>query len=510
MTDARTLVLPRLGAADAGVEDPWGEGCAPAYDAPPRPGSRSWRTAAWLVPAVLMGALGLARARMPALSGDELATWRAAASSWPQTWAASREFDVTPYHLLVWAWAQLAGTSDLALRVPSVLAMAGAAALLGALVARAFTPRVGLLAGVVFALLPASSRYAQEAQSYPLTVFAAVLATWCLARAVARPGRARFAGYGAAVALLGLCHVLAPLLLVGHGWAVLAFRRAVAGRWLMAATLGALPVAVLLWRGGWRWPIEQLEQAGTPGWEALVAAGREVFGAPALAGVLLVLALFSLPLRRAAAGYTAWAVLPPLALLLLGQAGPVWLPEGLLFTLPAWAALGAVALARAGGPLSVAVLMTMVLLGAPQQLAQRASDGHRQASRQLAEIIERGVRPGDGVIYGAADPADGRVGRDLVARYLPPDRRPVDLLAPASPGVGGAAGGCADAARCLRGASRVWVVRLGERVDPLHGVAGEAERLLRTAYRVAQVWRPAGFTLVLLVDAGTDREKSAN
>ncbi|WP_327037830.1 glycosyltransferase family 39 protein [Micromonospora maris] len=342
MKDADTIVLPRLGLPEA-AEDPWGEGRGEAPGEPVN-GTRRGRLAAWLVPALLMGALGAVRADTPGPRMAELATWAGATSSWRDTWSMLRSGDSMLYRLLVRAWAEYFGTSELALRGLSVLAMVTAAALVGALAARMFAPGAGVLAGVIFALLPTSARYAQEAQPYALTLLAAVLATWLLQAAVDRPRIWRFVLYAAVVGLLGLCQVTALLLLVGHGWTVLAFRREVALRWLTAAVVSALPAVGLLWlamRQGVR-----LAQTSSPSLTGLAATPGELFGVTALGAALLVLVLFSLPLRYPAAVFTAWAAVPPLALLLAAQATPIWRPEFILFTLPAWATLGAAALAR--------------------------------------------------------------------------------------------------------------------------------------------------------------------
>ncbi|MGR6318316.1 glycosyltransferase family 39 protein [Micromonospora soli] len=512
MKDADTMVLSRPdGPVEIGVEDPWGEdrvagpgGAETLASGGTTTRAPRWRVAAWLVPALLMGALGAVRASTPGLRTEELVTWRSATSPWRDSWSALYRGDgtMTPYHLLMRAWAEAFGASDLALRVPSILAMAAAAALLGAAVARMFTPGTGVLAGVIFALLPASTRYAQEAQPYALTLLAAVLATWLLLCAVDRPRLWRFAAYAGAVIILGLAHALALLLLVGHGWAVLAFRRGVVGRWLAAAFLGALPAAALVWLavrdGG------QLFPASRPSLTALAATPRELFGAATLGALLLGLALLSLPLRYAAAVFTAWAVVPPLVLLLAAQATPIWSPQWLLFTLPAWAALGAAALSRVRVRLSTAVVAVIALISAPVQLATRAADGHEQDTRQLARIIGGHVQSGDGVVYGAGDTADGAGVRNVVTRYLRADRRPVDVLPAAAAGDNGRqpVAGCAD--DCLRGVRRLWVIRVGERTDPVPPVLGGAEALLRSRYHVAQVWRPTGFTLALLVDERPD------
>ncbi|PZG24257.1 hypothetical protein C1I95_00745 [Micromonospora craterilacus] len=507
MKDAVTMVLPRLGSPEASDEDPWGEGHGTA----PAPGhpvtdTHRWRAAAWLVPALLMGALGIAGAGAPGLRLEELATWGRVASSWPGTWSTLGwgEAAVTPYHLLMRAWAEVFGTSDLALRGPSILAMTVAAALVGALASRMFAPGTGLLAGLLFALLPTSARYAQEAQPHALTLLAAVLATWLLRSAVDRPRPWRFAVYGASVLVLGLSSVVGLLLLVGHGWTVFAFRRAVAGRWLVAGGLGALPAAGLLWRTGQQGG--RLAQVSDLSLNALAATPRELFGVTALGVALLALALFSLPLRYPAALYTAWAVVPPLVLLLVAQATPIWLPQLMLFTLPAWATLGAAALTRVRARWSVGVLAAIAVLGAPMHIAVREPGGHQQATRQLAEIIERRLQPGDGVVYGSADPAGGWGGRSVVAHYLPADRRPRDVLATGPQPVDGRlpVTECADVAGCLGDTRRLWVVRLGEQADPVQAIGGAKERLLRTRYQVAQVWRPNGLTLALLVDERAD------
>ncbi|MCW3842290.1 hypothetical protein ONA70_19515, partial [Micromonospora yasonensis] len=273
---------------------------------------------------------------------------------------------------------------------------------------------------------------------------------------------------------------------------------AVAGRWLAAAALGALPAAALLWLvvrdGG------QIVPAARPSLTALAATPRELFGVAALGGLLLGLALFSLPLRHAAAVFTAWAAVPPLVLLLVAQAAPVWSPQGLLFTLPAWAVLGAAALSRVRARLSVAVVAVVALIGAPAQAAVRAPDGHGPATRQLARIIDDWWRPGDGVVYGAGDGGGGPDARTVVARYLHADRRPADVLAATAPRLDRGRPACVEVAGCLRGVRRLWVVRVGERSDPVPPVGGATERTLRTGYHVARVWRPAGFTLALLVD----------
>lgn len=518
MTDAETMMMPRVGVSAAPPEDPWGEdrvgpdGRAGESDRmAPRRGSFMARTAAWMVPGMLMGVLGLMGSAAPGLWTDELTTWDHATSSWrenlfPAYWVDASD---VPYHLLMRAWVELLGSSDLALRAPSILAMTLAAALVAVLATRLYGARVGLFAGVIFALLPTSTRYAQEARPYALTLLVAVLATYFLVLAANRPRPWWFVAYGLAVLLLGLSHAIALVLLAGHLWVVLAFRRRILARWLITASVGMFPTVALLLLG--------YRTVGPPSWtsdsarELVAATPMELFGVTALGALLLGLALFSLPLRRSAAIYTAWAVVPLLVLPLVARVTPLPLAQCLVFTLPAWATLAAVALGRARAVWGVGVLAAIVVIGMPVQAAQRGSDGHRQATRQLAGIVQYEMRSGDGVVYAAKDPGGGSVGRAVLDRYLPTERRPVDVLAGGTGGSGAGTGSddpdgefrgaeCLNVTRCLGDTDRVWVIRVGERTDPLRDVGGRTEELLRTRYEVAQVWRPTGFTLALLVD----------
>ncbi|MEV4629423.1 glycosyltransferase family 39 protein [Micromonospora sp. NPDC049523] len=511
MKDAETVVMPRL-AADVAAEDPWGED----RDGQARRTGRGGlgrtvvhrlgaRVAPWLVPGLLMGGLSARGVAAPGLWQDELATWGMATSTWRENLSPQRWVDVagTPYHLFMRLWVEYVGTSDLALRAPSMLAMTVAAALVGVLGARLFTPRIGLFAGVIFALLPTSTRYAQEARPYAFALLAAVLATLFLVLAINRPKHWRFAAYAVAVVLLGLSHVVALVLLAGHGWAVLAFGRKLAYRWLAAAAAGVLPAVGLLWLGS-RYAT-RISRFPDTGGQLFTATPRELFGATAIGLVLLVLALFSLPLRYSAAIYTAWAVVPLLVLLLVAQVTPVGLPQSLIFTLPAWATLGAAALGRAPVQLGLAALVAFGLIGLPVQAAFRAPDGHRQATRQLAAIVDSGMRAGDGVVYRSAGGDGGWDGRGVLARYLSDDWQPVDVLATGSVRVDGQlpTSECVDVARCLGDTHRLWVVRVGALTDPIHDLGDRKEYVLRARYEVAQVWRLTGFTLALLVDERT-------
>jgi mannosyltransferase len=173
----------------------------------------------------------------------------------------------------------------------------------------------------------------------------------------------------------------------------------------------------------------------------------------------------------------------------------------LLFTLPAWALLAAVALGRGRVVWTVLALIAVAGLAVPDQLAIRASNGHGEDTRQLADIITAQAQPSDGVVYGMTDAGGNWVGRDTVAHYVPADRRPKDVLLTQPERTGGqlAAVECADVVKCLGNTPRLWVVRLGNLQDPLSGLDGQKEPVLRARYQVIQAWHPEGLTLALVV-----------
>ncbi|PZF90832.1 glycosyltransferase family 39 protein, partial [Micromonospora endophytica] len=181
----------------------------------------------WLLPAAVTLVVSLAGLDAAQPWRDELATWSAATRTPAGLTRMAGTIDAAsmPYYLLMHAWVAVAGDSVAALRLPSVLAMTAAAGLTAGLGQRLGGTRLGTLAGLLFALLPGTSRYAQEARPYALATALAVLSTLLLVDALRRPGWARWAGYAAATTALGLTHLIALTLLAAHAVPVLAATR---------------------------------------------------------------------------------------------------------------------------------------------------------------------------------------------------------------------------------------------------------------------------------------------
>jgi mannosyltransferase len=159
--------------------------------------------AAVLGPVLAMSAMGLWGLDRGGMWRDEAVTFQVARRSVPQIWHLLHDVDAVHglYYLLM--HFVLAGhPGEVPLRLPSVCAAAAAAGLVAALGSRLCRPRVGLWAGLLYAVAPAVGHYAQEGRSYAMVAAGAAWATLLLVRAVTAPphpaeaGHARSGGRG--------------------------------------------------------------------------------------------------------------------------------------------------------------------------------------------------------------------------------------------------------------------------------------------------------------------------
>ncbi|MEU6665004.1 glycosyltransferase family 39 protein [Streptomyces sp. NPDC046727] len=304
------------------------------------------------------------------------------------------------YYLLMHGLFRVFGAADplLVLRLPSVLATAVTAGTLALLGTRLAGPRAGLLAGVVFALLPPVQRYAQEGRSYAVVCALVTWATYLLVRAVrVRTGRA-WAAYAAVSLAACLLHEFAVLAPAAHAVAVpRGDRRA----WAVAAgavVAGVAPLAVCSMRQS-----EQVAWIGGPGAGALLGyAGVALLGA-ACATLLprrrrpgrVDLVPLALPLF----------VLPGLLLMLVSLVKPLYVDRYVLYgqtgtALLAGAALdrllGAGCRVRAGALLAAATTVAALL---PVSLHLRTPAGRLDDVTAVAAAVRTAGRGADGVLY---------------------------------------------------------------------------------------------------------------
>jgi hypothetical protein len=170
----------------------------PATGAPPSRRTRRSRlpafiTEPWFLPSLLTLALGLYRSTTIVLWWDELSTLDVARRPISGILATATHVDAvhSVYYIFMHFWILLFGSSVLAVRLPSVLAMCGATVCTALLAIRLFDRRVAYTSAVIFALVPGVDRYACETRSYALVVLGSALALLALFRALERPSRRR-------------------------------------------------------------------------------------------------------------------------------------------------------------------------------------------------------------------------------------------------------------------------------------------------------------------------------
>jgi len=284
---------------------------SPAVDgrsAPPAGGTGA-RRAGWALiaeryaPAVLaaavMAALGVwGLARDSAMGNDEVATRWAALLPLHFLVHLVRHVDAVHglYYLLMHGWMAV-GTSPAVMRIPSVISMVVAVALT-VIIGRRLTGSgwAGLFAGLIVALTPTISYYAQTARSYALVFACVVGSTLALLHALAAEARPGASGTG------------------DHGPRAAGTRGAAerargarfpAGCWLV--------YAVLLVVGGYLNELSLLVVAAHAVTVLLARYGRRVivhWAATAAVSVILVLPLAALSAREDAA--VAWIPRPGL------------------------------------------------------------------------------------------------------------------------------------------------------------------------------------------------------
>ncbi|WP_405495749.1 hypothetical protein [Streptomyces sp. NBC_00096] len=234
---------PRLVATDAGA--------GPA----PTAGAGRRRHLVWLLPVLWTLALGLwGLSRQNSVWRDEAATWQVAERSPGEIWHMLGTVDAVHglYYLLVHVLFEVFGASTTTLRLPSVLAVAVAAACVALIGRRLAGPWAGLGGGLALGLLPAVQFQLQEGRAYALVAGGAGVSTLLLVSLLppGRPARRtwpRWTAYGVLVLVCALLNWLSLLILPAHAatlWWVRAGRGAVVP-WLLAsagAVAGALPL----------------------------------------------------------------------------------------------------------------------------------------------------------------------------------------------------------------------------------------------------------------------------
>lgn len=476
------------------------------------------RSASWfvfLIPAALTLSVCL-------FGLDARQPWRDEHSTW---WAATIPLDallrllsnvdavLAPYYFFMRAWIATFGDSVVALRLPSVLAMAAAAGVVGSIGARLYGAGAGFLAGCLFALVPAVSRYGQEARPYAFAVLFAAASTLALLAALAEPrSKRRWCVYAAALSAAGLAHLVAIFVWFAHAGA--AFARSSAGGntsvgwrrgWFAASAAAFAPLVPLVWIGS-----GQSEQIAwiRANWRSLAQLPQTLFLSPEAGGAVVGMALVALVAApRARALLVGWTLAPPLFLFATFDQLQLFLPRYLTFTIPGWtlaAAWTIDSVATKGHRLgAAALLLAVVALGSAGQLDVRRRTPEYD-HRRVAALLRSQARPGDAIAYAGvgAGPAYSRL---ALAYELRGAAAPRDAFVAVTALEKGSffAEECTDLASCpLSDVSRLWLVTTAKRGTPFAGLPADRAALLRQRFRIAdQRWFVGVGTLLLVASA---------
>ena len=168
---------------------------------------------------VLAAALSLVGAGRPSFWYDEAATISASYSrSLGQLWQMMGNVDAVHglYYLLMHGWFTIFPPTEFWSRVPSALAVGGAAAGLVVLGKQFSSRTVALSAGVICAILPRATWAGIEARPYALTMMVAAWSTVLLVHAARRNNDWVWLCYGAAMAAAILLDVYLALMFLAH------------------------------------------------------------------------------------------------------------------------------------------------------------------------------------------------------------------------------------------------------------------------------------------------------
>lgn len=376
------------------------------------------RHTVWLVPVLWTLALGLwGLSRQNSVWRDEAATWQVAGRSPGEIWHMLGNVDAVHglYYLLMHVLFEVFGASTTTLRLPSVLAVAGAAACVALIGRRLAGFWAGLGGGMALALLPAVQFQLQEGRAYALIAGGAGLSTLLLVRLLSSPAARRtwprWTAYGAVVLVCALLNWFSLLILPAHAVTLWRVRpgRPVAARWLFAAVsavAGALPL-ILFSRGqsgqvSWIPPLTWHMMIGPAVLLAIGALGAwaDRWNGPRPGRPRLTAAAVGYPLLAA----------PLLGLAAASLIQPVFLDRYVLFcmlglALLIGAGLGAAVRAlaprspKASGSLVPVVVGVAVVAMVPSALSYRDPASRVDDVLGAAEEVDRLKHDGDGVLF---------------------------------------------------------------------------------------------------------------
>jgi mannosyltransferase len=506
---------------DTGAND----NAAPGSTRPPVPLSAralSIIKLTWLWPTVIMLVLGFYRVGQPELWRDELRSWSASSRSIGDIVHLLHNTDaaVALYYFVLHYWMVIFGDSAIAMRSLSVLAMAGAAGVISLVGQRLYDRRTGIIAGLLFAIVPNVTRFAQEVRPYAITMLVAAVSTLLLLRALDKPGWLRWVLYGLSVATLGGIQLLALPLLGVHAVAVLLWWQRDRSRVLWAAVsavAGLLLASPVIYVSNRQYD-HQVGALPPATLAEIVRLPPRLFASGMIAGAVILLAVLALTKQfRPAIFCAVWAVLPGAAIWLASQGtNSYWMTRYVLIAIPGFVILAAVAISRFRLSFAIVLVVVVAALGVQDQRAIRGPGSHDVWTYPdhpedqflqyslVARTIAENMRPGDGIAYaergffwlndigmtyhmqGLTMPRDVFVARTALEVG---DFWPVE---------------CTDFEACLHNEPRIWILstELHHQDTPYDFMEPAKAAVLKRDYNIVQRWYPSnqvGINLTLVV-----------
>jgi mannosyltransferase len=316
------------------------------------------------------------------------------------------------YYVIMHYVVEVLGQGELAMRLPTALATAAAAAMVAVLGRYCGGPLIGMLAGLFYATGVTVTQYAQEARPYAFTGLAAVAASYAFARTIEGRALRWPILYALSMVLLGLFNVFALLLIPAHATTLFLMRsspglRGAAVRWLCATSAAGVALGpFVLFAVSQRAQVEWLPPvnddalrnvaAFLAGDHQLILIVAVIVGLGAMAPRLPNAAA---PLRELA---VPWVVLPVVVLVAVSLIEPIFHTRYLAFSLPGVALLagmGLAWLAEQGTRFLVAALVPLAVLTLPEQVELREQDSKSDDLRAIAQVLRTHARSGDGLLY---------------------------------------------------------------------------------------------------------------
>jgi mannosyltransferase len=384
---------------------------------------------------------------IPSKWNDEAATQTAATRSLPQLWQMMHHIDAVhgTYYAFMHFWIIAFGTSNFAMRAPSMIAVGVACAGVVVLGRRLGTRRIAVFSGIVFMMLPRVTWMAIEARSYALTALVAVWLTIVLIRIVDRRQAKWWAVYAVFAGVGVMLNVYLALLVLAHGVALVVSRRQRAQPlrlligWAIAAVLAAVlasPVIRLVVGQSGQLPFGPLQLSSVANTflfqqyftGATPTLGRSVPVPPtsvwATAAILLAccgwaLMIVAIVSRRVRAPIDKdrpfglltvtlpWIFLP--FVLIIGFSlvvTPIYTARYFSFTTPAVALLMGASIAAISTQWKrIAAVLLIAALALPVFISQRGPTSKNDTDwQQAAAVIQKYAKAGQDIYYGPITP----------------------------------------------------------------------------------------------------------